>query len=175
MMFFPGSAESYLQLENIGDVTTNVTANVDGTMLDRLEAVQQGLSRGKAFWLRKTLVSSAITQAGVDVTGLASDEIAVEDVVIRSDATGLAGMTNFTLTTDNAKGAATFFSTAASGLNGNKTVDLAGASVTKHKTVLESGRKVIAKATAADGTGSGTIEVALLCRRVSMGATLAAA
>lgn len=156
-------------------LTPNVTYNADGNVLERLEYLQQGFSAGRQFWIKKTLTSSAIVTAGVDVTGVASGEIAIEDVIVKTDGTGLAAMTNFTLTTDNAKGLATFFSTAASGLGANKTIDLAGASVTKIKTVVEDGKKVIAKATAADGTGAGTIDVYLLCRRLAMGNTLAAA
>lgn len=132
---------------------------------------------GSEFWVKKTLTSSAIPQAGVDVTGVSSGgELSIEDVIVKSDATGLAGMTNFELETDNAKGLADFFVTVASGLGGAvKTVDMTGASVTKIRTVLESGKKVVAKASAADGTGAGTVDVYIKFRRLAAAATIAAA
>ena len=156
--------------------TSSVVSNVDGSALERLEAIQQGLRLGDEFWVKKTLTSSAILQAGVDVTGVSSGgELAIEDVIVKTDGTGLAAMTNFELETNNVNGLADFFVTVASGLGANKTIDLSGASVTKIKTVLESGKKVIAKASAADGTGAGTIDVYIKFRRLAQGATIAAA
>lgn len=161
---------------NNAQATTNVVSNVDGSIVERLESIQQGLPLGQEFWLKKTLTSSAITQAGVAVTGASSGgELAIEDVILQTDATGLAAMTNFTLTTDNAKGLPTFLSTAASGLGANKTIEMSAASVSKTKMVLESGKIVTAKATAADGTGAGTIDVWIKFRRLAQGATIAAA
>lgn len=127
------------------------------------------------FIVKKTLTSSAIVQAGVDVTGLSSvGDLLIENVTIQADATGLAGGTNFTLETNNAKGSAVFLSSAVSGLGANALMDLDTASVTSKNVVLESGKKVVAKCTVADCTGAGTIDVYLLCRRLADNATLAA-
>jgi hypothetical protein len=89
--------------------------------------------------------------------------------------TGLAAGTNFTLESNNANGVAIFMSTAVSGLGANKTIDHANASVSKHRTVLEVGKKVIAKMTAADGTGAGTVDVYLMFTRLARGANVLAA
>ncbi len=131
---------------------------------------------GTTFTIKKTLVSSAIVQAGVDVTGASSvGALTITDIVLQTNGTGLAAGTNLTLETDNANGIAVFFSTAVSGLGANKTINLDTASVTKIRTVLESGKKIIAKMTAADGTGAGTVDVYLTFRRHANGATIAAA
>jgi hypothetical protein len=131
---------------------------------------------GSSFWLKKTLTSSAILTTTVDVTGVSSGgELAIVDVIVKSDATGLAGMTNFELETNNTNGLADFYVTIASGLNANKTVDLAGASVTKIKTVLESGKKVVARASGSNGTGAGTVDVYIRFERLAAAATIAAA
>ena len=146
------------------------------SMAEVLRQVYDQTGIGSEFWLKKTLVCSAILQAGVDLTGVsAGGELAIEDVVVKTDATGLAAMTNFELETNNAKGLPDFFVTAASGLGASKTIDLANASVTKIRTVLESGAKVVARASAADGTGAGTIDVYVKFRRLAAAATIAAA
>jgi hypothetical protein len=130
---------------------------------------------GSELYIKKTLVSSAITQAGVDVTGAATDALWIEDVILQTGATGLATATNFTLGTTNANGATVNLSTVVSGLGANKTVDFANASVTKLKGVLEAGKKVVAKATTADATGAGTIDIYIKFRRLADGATVKAA
>lgn len=163
--------------------TSLVAANADGSVLERLEYLQtQQASQavatgvGTEFWVKKTLTSSAITQAGVDVTGASSGgALTIADVVLQTDATGLAAGTNLTLETNNTNGVAVFFSTAVSGLGANKTINIDTASVTKIRTVLESGKKITAKMTAADGTGAGTVDVYLKFQRHSSGATVAAA
>lgn len=155
-----------------------VVANRDGSILERLEDLKAngGEGVGSEFWVKKTLTSSQILQAGVDVTGVSSGgELALTDVVVKTDGTGLAAATNLSLETNNAKGLAAFFVTAVSGLGANKTIDLSGASVTKIKTVVETGKKVVAKATVADATGSGTIDIYLKFQRLAAGATIAAA
>lgn len=148
----------------------------DGAAAVAASAGMLRTANGTRFAIKKTLTSSAILQTGVDVTAVSTvGEILIEDVVVKTDGTGLAAGTNFELETNNAKGLADFFVTAVSGLGASKTVDLNGASVTKIKTVLESGAKVVAKCSAADCTGAGTIDVYLLCRRLADNATLAAA
>jgi hypothetical protein len=131
---------------------------------------------GSLCVVKKTLTSSAIPQAGVDVTLTSvGGELELVDVVLKTNGTGLAAGTNFTLESNNANGVAVFMSTAVSGLGANKTIDHANASVSKHRTVLEVGKKVIAKMTAADGTGAGTVDVYLMFTRLARGANVLAA
>jgi hypothetical protein len=131
---------------------------------------------GSVFEIKKTLTSSAVVQAGVDITGVSSGgDLWIDDIVLQTDGTGLAGGTNFTVGTNNTKGGAVNLSSAVSGLGANATIDLTTASVTKIRGVVESGKKLVAKSTAADCTGAGTIDVYVKFRRMAAGATIAAA
>jgi hypothetical protein len=161
---------------NNGAATTNVVSNADGSVLERLEYLQAGNALGDVFYVKKTLTSSAVVQAGVDITGVSSGgDLWIDDIVLQTDATGLASGTNFTVGTNNTKGGAVNLSTAVSGLGANATIELSTASVTKLRGVVESGKKLIAKSTAADCTGGGTIDVYIKFRRMAAGATIAAA
>lgn len=132
-------------------------------------------SAGTMLVVTKTLTSSAILTTGVDVTGVSSGGlIFIEDFSLRTDATGLAAGTNFTLETDNAAGAAVFASHAVASLGATVLIDKKTATLGK-VTALESGKKVVAKCTGTNCTGTGTIAVDLLCVRGADGAALAAA
>ena len=147
----------------------------DGSAVVAATAGMLRTAAGTLFVVKKALTSSAIVQAGVDVTGVSSvGDIQIEDVVITADATGLAGGTNLTLETNNAKGATPFFSNAITALGAQGNISLRSAT-TRENTVLESTKKIVAKCTVADCTGTGTIDVYLICRRLADNATLAAA
>lgn len=123
------------------------------------------------------MVSSALlTASAVDITGVSTGQLAVVDVILKTDqATGLAGGTNFQLFSNNAIGGANIMATAISGLGAGKTLDLANASVTKIKTVLESGNKLQVQNSAAIGTGAGTVDIWVCFERIDEDATIAAA
>jgi len=130
----------------------------------------------QTFWIKKTLVSSAILTTGVDVTGVSSvGELVVENIIVKTDATGLATGTNLEIASDNTNGLANIFVTVISGLGANKTVDLNAASVTKIQTVLEVGKKLTAVSTGLDSTGAGTVDIYIQFRRLADKATIAAA
>lgn len=187
----PGNGVSIAEvLRDVWDAMRNGTGGsepgtnksiVDAIGFDGAAAVtaSAGMLRtmaGTTFVVKKTLTSSAIPQAGVDVTAVSTvGDIQIIDVLLQCDATGLAAGTNFTLETNNTKGGAVFLSTAVSGLGANTLMDLDSASVTSKTVVLESGKKVVAKMTVADGTGAGTVDVYLVCRRLADNATLTAA
>ena len=139
------------------------------------------LNAGGEFILYKQgIVCSTITQAGLDLT-IASigGPILIKGGVVQTDGTGLAGMTNFTMVVNNSDGLLTFFSQAITGLGANKTlgfgslVGTTAPATAGFPTVLESGKKVTLKATVADGTGAGVIDVYLLCQRLTAGANVA--
>ena len=170
---------AYRNIFEPGDST--VSSAIFGTALDASGGnigLNGNLQAGSEFMLvKKGVVSSTVVQAGVDLTVPSiGGDIFIKDVVVKSDATGLAAGTNFQIQTNNAKGALVFFSTAVSGLNGAvKTVDFTNATVTKVKTVLESGKKLQLSSTAADCTGAGTIDIYILCQRVTSGANVSLA
>jgi len=135
------------------------------------------IQAGTVISVQKTLVSSAVLQAGVDITGVSSaGDLLIEDVVMSTDATGLAVGTNFTIESDNANGVAVFFGETVANLGANKTESLATGSVTAIAgVVLETGKKLIAKSTVADCTGAGEIDITIKFRRLAAGATIASA
>lgn len=132
---------------------------------------------GTSFVVKKTLTSSAVVQAGVDITAVSTvGDILIEDIVFQTNATGLAAGTNFTVESNNTSGVAVFFSETVANLGANKTESLGTGSVTAGDAfVLETGKKLIAKCTVADCTGAGTVDVYIICRRLADNATLTAA
>lgn len=120
----------------------------------------------KQFVVVKTLTSSDITTtAELDITSAATGEITVEDVIVKTDDTGLAssGSAVLQISTDNDWGGAVIFSDAVANLGSNVTLDLDNAGTTGIKTVLEDGKKVYATAKTADFTGDGQVKVYVYC------------
>jgi hypothetical protein len=132
---------------------------------------------GTSFWVLKTLTSSSITFASpVDITTVSSGgDLVVDQIICKTDSTGLAGGTNFQILSNNTKGLANILVEAVANLGASKTITLDNASVTKIRTVLSSGKKLQVQNTIADGTGGGTIDIYIKFIRVSAGATVAAA
>ena len=169
--------------KNVVDTVTGSTW--DAVIWDATAGLQFSGSSGKAlsadlkeFIVKKTLTSSAVVQAGVDVTGLATGgDILIEDVIFQSNATGLVTGTNFQLKKSGGNGLLTVFEETIANIGGaNKSESLGSGSVVAGDAfVLDSGRKLTANSTVADCTGAGTIDIYLVCRRVAAGATLAAA
>jgi hypothetical protein len=88
-------------------------------------------------------------------------------VILKTDSTGLAGGTNFVLSSNNAKGLANILVETVANLGANKTVDMFTASVTKIRTVLESGKQLQISNTVGAGTGAGTIDIYVTFRKTS--------
>lgn len=130
-----------------------------------------------------TVTSSTLpnnTQTAGDMTSAATGAILIEDMVIETDGTGIAGPTNLNITVDNAKGltgaANPLVAVAVSGLGANKTVSIGSDTVvTKHLPfVLESGKKLFASGSSAGGSGAGTARITVKYRRLADNASLAA-
>lgn len=114
----------------------------------------------KTFIKKVAITSSAIkTATSIDLTSVASGEFLIRDIILKTDSTGLAGGTNLQIKTTNSAGLVNVLVEAVSNLGANKTVNMDTASVTKQKTVLESGSKIQLNCTAADCTGAGIIYV----------------
>jgi hypothetical protein len=158
--------------DNIG---TADSSSIEGKV-DAVKAVTDVLRTdvGTEFWIKKTLTSSAIVQAGIDVTGVSgTGELAIVGIVLKTDATGLATGTAFQLTDDNAKGSGIFAQELVANLGASTTVS--SPSAVNKNTILEVGKKVIAKSTVADCTGGGTIDIYVKFQRLTAGATITAA
>lgn len=127
---------------------------------------------GSVVLLKKTIVSSTITTAAQDLSTTSLGEFLVENVILKTNATGLAGATNFRVLSNNAVGALPILEEAVANLGASATVDIYTASVVKQRTVLESGKKLQYLGTASAGTGAGTITVYVQLIRKTAGATI---
>lgn len=118
------------------------------------------------FWtfvVEKKITSSTLTTSAVNIAQFVGNGVIIEDVILRTDWTGLAGGTAFTLLADGI----TFLSTAISGLWANSIMDLRNASVTGIKTSVGAGTKYVSVAnTVGAGTGAWVITVQLVCRKL---------
>lgn len=145
-------------------------------------------SVGSTFWRTKTITSSAITTAAIDLTTTATGRLLVRNIIVKADATGLAGGTNFEIKSNNAKGVANIFVETVANLGANTTKAMNGGginadtttsdmtpSVTSLPTVIEPGKKLQYDTTGSAGTGAGTIDVHVQFERIDENADIQAA
>ena len=142
---------------------------------------------GSSFWIKKTITSSAITTSAQALSSAATGQLAIAQIIVKTDATGLAGGTNFTILSSNAKGVVNIAVETVANLGANATKVLAGLvpaadtttsdgafSVTAVPTVLEGGKAIQFLNTAAAGTGAGTIDVFIKFERIDENASCVA-
>lgn len=145
-------------------------------------------SSGQQFWIKKTLTSSGITTTAQNLTMTSTGQVMILGVVLRTDATGLAGGTNFQLTTTGVKGLGTatpFAAETVANLGANKTRTTFSQtddatndlflSVSCIGEVLEAGKVIQFACTGSNCTGAGTIDVFIKCERIDEFALLSPA
>lgn len=149
-----------------------------GRFKDEISKVSQDVI-GAAFWVKKTVTSSAITTAPVAITTVATGgELAIEDVILKTDqTTGIAGGTTFRVVSDNSKGTTSVFLTTVARLGASKERNfdtefsiaaLESSSLGINKpTVLEIGKKLSVSNTDSVGTGAGTVDIYIKFRKLS--------
>ena len=149
---------------------------IENKVLQGTEDVIKTDDLNEVFTIKKDLISSNVVQAGVDITGVSSvGELIVENIILKTDGTGLGAGTNLEITSDNDDGVDNIMVETVANLGTNATVDLSGASVSGVQTVLEVGKKLIANTTVADATGAGVLTIYVTFRRLTDKATIAAA
>jgi hypothetical protein len=115
------------------------------------------------FYIQKDIVSSTLTTGDVNIMETVGNGILVEEVIVRTDATGLAGGTNFQIKAD---GILSFVETVAN-LGATKAIDFKNASVLGKKVPVLTGTKYIAVSnTVGAGTGAGVISVIVGFRKL---------
>jgi len=132
---------------------------------------------GTTLIIQKTINQNAIVAAGVDLTGVSSGGVLeVEDVIAKVatavDSTGHAA--TIELYTNNVLGNGSFCTMAQAKLPANSTCDFKNATTAK-KLALESGKKITVKASGEAVTSNANITFTIVMRRVTAGATIAAA
>ena len=146
-------------------------------------AIRRG--EGEVFWRKWTITSSSITTSAQNLSpAAAGGELAITQVILQTDATGLAGGTNFELQTSNAKGVAVFVAETVAHLGANATYSMfpyqGGTnkyqfSVTGVPAVLTRGQTIQYLNTGGVGTVAGTVDVYVRFERLDEGAQLATA
>lgn len=137
-------------------------------------------SAGATFWRKITVTSSSIkTATKLAISTAATGDLAILQVIVKTDSTGLAGGTNFQLLSSNAKGVANILVETIANLGANTqkvlsagnadtdtTTSDATPSVTSLIGVLEAGKVLQVQNSASDGTGAGTIDIYVKFERV---------
>lgn len=138
-------------------------------------------SAGSTFWRKITVTSSSIkTATATDISATATGDLAITQIIVKTDATGLAGGTNFQIKSNNAKGVVNVLVETVANLGANKQVVLSAGnadadtttsdatpSVTSLIGVLEAGKKLQVQNSAADGTGAGTVDIYIKFERIA--------
>ncbi len=120
--------------------------------------------------IKKTITSSDITTSLQNMALCVGGDVLIENVIVATDGTGLAGGTNFVLSQTSTKGSGTFFAETVANLGASSTVDLANASVTSVQQPLQDGKTITFNNTVAIGTGAGTIDIYITYRTLEEGA-----
>jgi len=142
------------------------------------------VAAGTALIITKTITSSDIPDDGASpldepLTGAASGSLVLEEIIMQTDGTGLVNPTTIQVVCDNAKGltggTVPLWDEATANLGANATINNALADVNNLPITLETTKKLYINGDDGVGTGGGTVDVTMVFRRITAGATIAAA
>lgn len=137
-----------------------------------------GLADAGQYIVKKvTVTSSSIPQSGgtdLTIATATGGDMALDNIQLATDSTGLAGGTNFQLVSNNTKGLTTspFMAETVANLGANKSIDMNDASVAKKRIKIESTKAIKANSTVGACTGAGTIDINIIAVRGANGAFL---
>ena len=92
---------------------------------------------GGTFWVKKTITSSALLTTAQDLTTVATGQLFIKEIVVKTDATGLAGATNFEILSNNAKGVVNIFVETVANLGANITKVMSGGAIQAETTTSD--------------------------------------
>lgn len=137
-------------------------------------------SSGQIFWKKVTITSSQIvTATKLAITNAATADLLIAAIVVKTDATGLAGGTNFVIGSTNTLGNVNIAVETVANLGANVTKSYnsppaadtttadAGFTVTQQVTVLEAGQNMWVNCTGSNCTGTGKIDVFIKFERIT--------
>ena len=141
---------------------------------------------GSSFWKKFVLTSSDIITTAADLTGVANGDLIIEQVILATDATGLATGTNFQLNiSGETYGEDKPIVETVANLGANITRSLIHGSddrtndrflsVTGTPFILEAGAKLQYSSTVADCTGAGKVAILIKFTRLSDNADIQSA
>lgn len=117
------------------------------------------------------IVSSTLTTSFVNKLLVVGDGVVVEDVIVETDATGLAGATLFQVHKSDTTGNPIIFSQAVANLGANATYDLSTATI-KNRSTVTNGKYIGVLGTGSAGTGAGVARVTVKYRRLNQNSQL---
>lgn len=133
----------------------------------------------------KSITSSDIPDDGggtplaAPLTGAASGNLLLEEIVMQTDGTGLAGPTTVQVVCDNVKGltgaTVPVWDEATANLGANTHINNSEADTNELPMMLESGKKLYINGDSTLGTGAGVVDVIMKFRRMTANSTIAAA
>ncbi|MEY2595078.1 MAG: hypothetical protein RI965_350 [Bacteroidota bacterium] len=133
---------------------------------------------GTVFSITKVVTQSAIVSGGLDLSGVSSGTLQVVDMYVQNGSTAADSVghgATMIAYTNNSFGSGSFWTAAQAKLSANANVGGFNATTWTSGTILETGKKFSIKAIGEDFTTAGTMKVTLILRRLSDGATIAAA
>lgn len=119
------------------------------------------------------ITSSTLTTSFVSKFSVIGEGIVIEDVIVETNSTGLAGATLFQVHKNDTQGNPIIFSQAVANLGANATYDLSTATI-KNRSTVAGGFNIGVLGTASAGTGAGVARVTLKFRRLSPNSTIQA-
>lgn len=124
-------------------------------------------NQGGWNWVKMSGLSSDIpvSSAPTALFWASGGDIYIDNVIIETNATGLATGTNFELIASETVGLAVFFSETVANLGANATVNMFTASVAKQRTVIQQGTYISIANTVAAGTGAGVWTLTIIYRQ----------
>jgi len=137
---------------------------------------------GTTFMISKSLTQSAVVSGGVDLTGVSVGTLLIENVIAQNGSTewdSAADGATLEVHSNNTQGQGPLIKAVETGLGckANASVDMHCGDGTDYgsQAVLEAGKKLQAKASGEDFTSAGTVVFYMIFRRLTAGATIAAA
>ena len=120
------------------------------------------------FVVSKDIISSEIsTTTAADLTQPVTGKLLVDNIVLSTDSTGLAGCTTFAIMVNgNTYGTTTIQSHAVTGLGASQTLDLNSTTV-KQRIVLENGAKLQYKGIGGTCSGAGVIRATVFLKKAA--------
>jgi len=182
------AADNALVADVVGnkeDAAVEIVGTVKSLMA-HLKGVMGQTNVGSAIIISKTITSSDIPDDGggtplaVPLTGAASGALLLEEIVFQVDpATGLAGGTTMQVVCDNVNGltgaTVPIWDEATANLGAGTMINNSTADVNQLPIMLETTKKLYINCDDAVGTGAGTVDVVMKFRRITAGASIAAA
>ena len=120
------------------------------------------------FSITRDVVSNTLTTSDLNIMQSVGNGLVIEDVLVSTDGTGLAGGTNFQIKVNGIA----FFAETVANLGANKFINLTKASVTGTQASVEGSEYITVNTTAASGTGAGIATVIIRFRKLDVNSSI---